>query len=124
MIDPNNPAFSLIERTCKKWSLAVLYALDSLPDDGTTLRNRDLKNSIVGIPEKSLTAALKKLEEDGLINRQFIPMKKSAQEGRSYRFEPDTFQRTDYCLTPKGRELMVIIKKLEAWADVHPTTDK
>lgn len=124
MIDPNNPVFSLIERTCKKWSLAVLCALDSLPDDGTTLRNRDLKNDIAGIPEKSLTSALKRLEEDGLINRQFIPKKKSAKEGRTYRFEPETFQRTDYCLTPKGRELMVVIKNLEGWANVQPASDK
>ena len=124
MIDPLNPAFSLFGRFSDKWSLSVLYALDSLPDDGSTMRNRDLKNSIEGIPEKSLTTALKRLENDGLIDRQFTPGKSSADRGRTYRFEPDTFQRTDYKLTTKGRELMGIIKKLEHWADTHLATTK
>jgi DNA-binding HxlR family transcriptional regulator len=89
----------------------VSRALDIIGDSWTILVLRDLfldgprkfqdfQESLAGISPNTLSARLKKLEHNGIIERRF------------YEQHPP---RAEYVLTDRGRELGPVMKSLREW---------
>ena len=89
----------------------VVRALDVIGDSWTLLILRDLfldgprkfqdfQVSLAGASPNTLSARLKKLEENGIIERRF------------YTEHPP---RAEYVLTERGRELGPVMKSLREW---------
>ena len=75
-----------------KWTLPVLLSLHS-----RLMRHSALRDCLGNVSNKSLSAALRQLERDGLVGRRVFAQ-----------IPP----RVDYWLTPLGDELMTIIAPL------------
>ena len=90
------PISEILSRVGDKWSVLVIAMLG----DGS-LRFGELKKRIGGISQKMLTSTLRGLERDGFVTRTVYPT-----------IPP----RVDYELTRLGRDLLVPVKALTAWA--------
>jgi DNA-binding HxlR family transcriptional regulator len=86
----------VLARIGDKWSVLVVSRLGKGP-----LRFNELRRSIGGISQRMLTLTLRGLERDGLITRTVFPT-----------IPP----RVDYALTALGRDLLVPVSALGAWA--------
>jgi DNA-binding HxlR family transcriptional regulator len=86
----------VLARIGDKWSVLVVSRLGE-----GALRFNELRRSIGGISQRMLTLTLRGLERDGLITRTAFPT-----------IPP----RVDYALTPLGRDLLVPVSALGAWA--------
>lgn len=62
---PNCPIRNILSRIGDKWSLLVLFTLET----NSTQRFKELQRNIPDISQKMLTATLKTLEADGLVKR-------------------------------------------------------
>lgn len=93
------PARTAIEIVANKWSVVTLYALADGPK-----RHSELVALSGGISRKVLTQTLRRLQDNGLIERQ------------RYAEAPP---RVEYRLTPLGRTLQEPIAALTEWAQVH-----
>ena len=91
------PSRLIISRLAKKWSMLALVALQEGPK-----RFGELRRRLEGVSQKTLTNALRGLEDDGLISRQV--------------FE-ETPLRVEYSLTPLGEDLAPLIGQIKAWAE-------
>ncbi|GAA3174128.1 MULTISPECIES: winged helix-turn-helix transcriptional regulator [Streptomyces] len=94
--DPNvcgvTAAIAVIEG---KWKTTLLWQLESGPHRPAELRRR-----VPGLTEKVLTQALREMEADGLVDRRVydvLPLK------------------TEYSLTPFGRDLAEALSPLSDW---------
>lgn len=94
---PNCPIRNVLSRVGDKWSMLVLFTLES----NDTQRFKELQRNIPDISQKMLTATLKMLEADGLIRREVFP-----------KVPP----RVEYSLTKKGKSLLPLIDNLLSWA--------
>mgnify|MGYP000892304523 FL=1 len=94
---PDCPVRNVLSRVGDKWSMLVLFTLESQP----SIRFKELQRSIPDISQKILTATLKMLEADGLINREAFP---------------EVPPRVEYSLTEKGKSLLPLIDALLSWA--------
>jgi DNA-binding HxlR family transcriptional regulator len=84
----------------RKWTLLIL--LELYKGRGHTRRFTELKNCLAGITQKVLSARLKELEREGLIEK---------------RLDETTFPvKSEYSLTQSGLEIINIIKDLKRWA--------
>lgn len=90
------PVRHLLQKIGGKWQVLIVSHLEPGPK-----RFSDLKRDIGGVTQKSLTAALRELERDGLIERTVTPT-----------IPP----RVDYALTPLGRTLLAPLNALTSWA--------
>lgn len=88
-----------------KYKMIILYCLMEFQ----VVRYNALKRYIKTISHKSLSAALKDLEKDGLIER------------KEYLQIPP---KVEYCLSDKGRSLMKILDQLCVWGEQHRDADK
>jgi len=88
-----------LDRIGDKWTVLVVGALEDGP-----LRYNEVRRAAEGISQRMLTLTLKQLERDGLVNRTMYPT-----------IPP----RVDYELTELGRNLMVPLRSLYAWAVKH-----
>lgn len=88
----------LIERYCNRWSLKVLFALESAGDD--TMRFRDIRDNSNCTSDKMLDKALTELCDDGLVKKNFYP---------------ENPRRPDYILTERGKSLLVLLHQLHDW---------
>jgi DNA-binding HxlR family transcriptional regulator len=86
----------VLARIGDKWSVLVVSKLG-----GGALRFNELRRSIGGISQRMLTLTLRGLERDGLITRTVFPT-----------IPP----RVDYALTALGRDLLIPVSALGAWA--------
>jgi DNA-binding HxlR family transcriptional regulator len=86
----------VLARIGDKWSVLVVSKLGAGP-----LRFNELRRSIGGISQRMLTLTLRGLERDGLITRTAFPT-----------IPP----RVDYALTALGRDLLIPVSALGAWA--------
>ena len=86
----------IFARVGDKWSVLVVSRLGEGP-----VRFNELRRSIGGISQRMLTLTLRGLERDGLITRTVFPT-----------IPP----RVDYELTALGRDLLVPVSALGAWA--------
>lgn len=94
---PNCPVRNVLSRVGDKWSMLILFTLESHP----TIRFKELQRNIPDISQKILTAMLKTLEADGLIKREVFP---------------EVPPRVEYSLTAKGLSLLPLIDNLLTWA--------
>jgi DNA-binding HxlR family transcriptional regulator len=85
-----------IELIGKRWSGAIIWALDDGP-----LRFAELKRAVPGLSDRLLSRRLRELETAGLITR-------SVEDGVPV--------RVSYGLTEKGRSLRPAIQSLRQWA--------
>jgi DNA-binding HxlR family transcriptional regulator len=90
------PTRQVINRIGDRWSLLVLYALES-----GTLRFQELRRVVDGISQKMLTQTVRALERDGLVTRTI------------YASVPP---KVEYSLTPLGRGLTQRIAAIREWA--------
>jgi DNA-binding HxlR family transcriptional regulator len=82
-----------------KWSVTILAELA----DGTH-RFNELLRHIDGISRRMLAATLRRLEQDGLVER---------------RVYPDVPVRVEYDLSPAGAELFAALTPLARWSLMH-----
>lgn len=113
------PSRTVIDVLANKW---VLYVLGLLRSADRPLRFGELKRSVEGVTQKSLTKTLRTLERDGLVDR------------RVYATVPP---KVEYRLTDLGREAGHLLLAIDAWAkqnaakvdaarttfDAHPPED-
>lgn len=94
---PNCPVRNVLSRVGDKWSMLILFTLESHP----TIRFKELQRNIPDISQKILTATLKTFEADGLVKREVFP---------------EVPPRVEYSLTAKGLSLLPLIDNLLTWA--------
>ncbi len=90
---------AVLDRIGNKWTVMVVGVLS-----GGALRFNQIMRAIGGVSHRMLTLTLRGLERDGLVTR------------RAYAEVPP---RVEYELTDLGRSLMVPLKELAAWGQVH-----
>jgi DNA-binding HxlR family transcriptional regulator len=93
------PQRELLDQLLDKWGQLVLTALCQRPR-----RFNELKRELDGITQKSLTQALRRLERNGLVERQVLEQRPIAVE---------------YRITPLGRTLDKPFLTLLAWTADH-----
>lgn len=96
----NCPVQRVLETIADKWSVIVIYALSKKE----IRRYSELQRMIGGISQKMLTQTLRKLERDGLVERQVYPV---------------VPPRVEYSLTPLGQTLTESLKVICQWAQLH-----
>lgn len=94
---PNCPIRNILLRIGDKWSMLVLYTLET--DEAK--RFKELQRNIPDISQKMLTATLKMLEADGLVKREAFA---------------EVPPRVEYSLSDKGKTLLPHINALISWA--------
>lgn len=94
---PNCPIRNVLSRVGDKWSMLVLFTLES----NNNQRFKELQRNIPDISQKMLTTTLKMLESDGLILRVAFS---------------EIPPRVEYSLTEKGESLLPLINNLISWA--------
>lgn len=94
---PNCPIRNVLSRIGDKWSMLVIFTLEN----NCCLRFKELQRCIPDISQKMLTATLKTLEADGLVQRKAFP---------------EVPPRVEYSLTDKGKSLLPHIDGLLSWA--------
>lgn len=94
---PNCPIRNILSRIGDKWSMLVLYTLET--DEAK--RFKELQRNIPNISQKMLTATLRMLEADGLVKREAFA---------------EVPPRVEYSLSDKGKTLLLHINALLSWA--------
>lgn len=94
---PNCPIRNILSRIGDKWSMLVLYTLET--DEAK--RFKELQRNIPDISQKMLTATLRMLEADGLVKREAFA---------------EVPPRVEYSLSDKGKTLLPHINTLLSWA--------
>ncbi|MBM4441783.1 MAG: helix-turn-helix transcriptional regulator [Candidatus Rokubacteria bacterium] len=93
------PVAKSLELVGERWTLLIVRDLL-----GGARRYQDLQASLPGIAPTLLSERLKAMEEHGLVTREFYS---------------DHPPRAQYVLTPRGRELGVVIGALATWGARH-----
>lgn len=93
------PHRELLDQVLDKWSLAVLNELCERPR-----RFNELRRLIPVVTQKSLTATLRKLERNGIVERVLLSSRPVAVE---------------YRITPLGKTLRLPIDVILQWATAH-----
>jgi DNA-binding HxlR family transcriptional regulator len=89
-----------VKYIARKWTLLVL--LELYKGEGHKRRFSELKSCLAGITAKVLSARLKELEREGLVERR-------ADDG--------SFPaKAEYSLTESGLEIVGIVKEMKRWA--------
>lgn len=86
----------ILSRVGDKWTVLVVNYLGNGP-----MRFNEMRRTVSGISQKMLTTTLRGLERDGFVTRTVFPT-----------IPP----RVEYELTDLGRELLVPVRALGAWA--------
>jgi DNA-binding HxlR family transcriptional regulator len=84
----------------RKWTLLIL--LELYKGINHTRRFSELKSCLPGITQKVLSARLKELEKEGLVENRV--------DGSSYPV------KSEYILTQSGLEIIDIVKGMKRWA--------
>jgi DNA-binding HxlR family transcriptional regulator len=93
------PTRLILDRIADKWTVLVVGRLAT-----GTKRFGELRRTIGGISQKSLTATLRALERDGLVAR------------RVYASVPP---KVEYSLTPLGLTVVDLLASIRGWAETH-----
>jgi DNA-binding HxlR family transcriptional regulator len=94
------PSRRLLNTIGDKWVSLVVVALGLRGP----LRYSELAGQIAGVSQKMLTQSLRSLERDGLVTRTVTPT---------------VPVRVDYELTPLGESLLVVLRHVKDWAEIH-----
>ena len=95
---PKCPVRNILSRIAGKWALLILISLGKKEGD---MRFSELAKAIPDISQRMLSATLRSLEADGLINRKAYP---------------EVPPRVEYTLTERARTLIPIIGTLVDWS--------
>jgi DNA-binding HxlR family transcriptional regulator len=101
IISPNYPTCpfrNIISRFGDKWSLLILYVLNSA---NAPMRFSELERSIPDISSRVLSSCLRALEADDLVSRKLYP---------------EVPPRVEYSLTELGLTLIPHLNALTQWA--------
>lgn len=93
------PVESTLEIIGGKWKGLVLFQLSL-----GTRRFGELKRTLTGVTQRTLTKQLRELEADGLVNRLVHPI-----------IPP----HVDYSLTSRGESLKPVLMELKRWGEKH-----
>jgi DNA-binding HxlR family transcriptional regulator len=93
------PQRELLDQVLDKWSLQVLNELCERP-----CRFSELRRLVPAVTQKSLTATLRRLERNGVIERVVLSTRPVAIE---------------YRITPLGKTLRPPVEEILAWARQH-----
>jgi DNA-binding HxlR family transcriptional regulator len=99
VFDPNCGSRRVLELIADKWTAIVVYALAR-----GTCRFGQLQRDVGGISQKVLTATLRDLERDGLVERKIYPV---------------VPPRVEYTLTPLGQTLTEPLAAICKWSEEH-----
>lgn len=94
------PVRNIVSRFSTKWGLLVI----AIVNDAATVRFSELRRHLPDISPKVLASTLKTLQADGIITKKVYA---------------EIPPRTQYTITPLGRELAAILGQLTAWALDH-----
>jgi DNA-binding HxlR family transcriptional regulator len=94
------PVASTLDIIGDRWAILILRDLFLRGAH----RFQDFEPTLPGLTPSVLSARLKSLESDGIIER------------RIYETHPP---RTEYFLTPKGRELGPVLRAIRSWGEKH-----
>jgi DNA-binding HxlR family transcriptional regulator len=89
-----------LERLASKWRVLVIYALLAGPQ-----RHAELRRRVAGITQKVLTATLREMEQDGLVERRVL--------------KETPPQHVEYALTTLGKTLQEPLAAICAWATAN-----
>ncbi|GAC69592.1 winged helix-turn-helix transcriptional regulator [Gordonia soli] len=89
----------LLDQVLDKWSLSVLNELCERP-----CRFSELRRAIPAVTQKSLTATLRRLERNGIVDRRLLSSRPVAIE---------------YRITPLGKTLRQPVEVLLEWVSEH-----
>src|SRR5207249_11535133 len=81
----------------RRWALAILWAAA----EAGAVRFNEFKQTLEGIPPRTLAARLNELEEAGVLERQVLDARPP---------------RVEYRLTDAGRRLGTLVDAMRAWA--------
>jgi len=81
----------------RRWVLAILWA----SAEAGAVRFNEFKQTLEGIPPRTLAARLAELEEAGILERRVLDTRPP---------------RAEYRLTEAGRRLRYVIEALDTWA--------
>ena len=93
------PHRELLDQVLDKWSLQILNELCEHPS-----RFSQLRRAIPAVTQKSLTATLRRLERNGIVERVLLSTRPVAVE---------------YRITPLGKTLRAPVEVILEWAVVH-----
>ncbi|MES9538858.1 MULTISPECIES: helix-turn-helix domain-containing protein [unclassified Actinomadura] len=93
------PHRELLDQVLDKWSLSVLNELCERP-----CRFNELRRAVPAVTQKSLTATLRRLERNGVVEREVLSTRPVAVR---------------YRITPLGKTLRHPVDVLLAWASEH-----
>jgi DNA-binding HxlR family transcriptional regulator len=93
------PIRVVLDRLGDQWSFLVLSALEQ-----GTWRFNELGREIADISKQMLSQTLRRLEQDGFVQRTLYA---------------EVPPRVEYCLTDLGRSFLVPMNQLINWADEH-----
>jgi DNA-binding HxlR family transcriptional regulator len=99
VLDKNCESRQALELISDKWTALIVYALVDGPR-----RHGDLRRTIDGISQKMLTQTLRRMEAEGLVDRDVLD-----------RVPP----HVEYSLTPLGRTLEQPLGAICEWAMGH-----
>ena len=99
IFNPDCPTRAVLDRIGDRWTVLVVLVLLS-----GTQRFGELRDKIVGVSPKVLTATLRALERDGLITRHVYA---------------EVPPRVDYTLTQLGRSLEIPLMAIREWAETN-----
>jgi DNA-binding HxlR family transcriptional regulator len=99
VFDPDCPTRLILDRIGDKWTVLAVLLLSNGP-----LRFTELRDGIGRVAPKVLTQTLRRLERDGLVSREVFA---------------EVPPRVVYTLTPMGESLIVPIRAVSDWAEVH-----
>ncbi|MET9579648.1 winged helix-turn-helix transcriptional regulator [Streptomyces sp. DT199] len=94
-----HPHREFLDQVLDKWSLSVLNELCERP-----CRFNDLRRAIPAVTQKSLTATLRRLERNGIVERVLLSSRPVAVE---------------YRITPLGKTMRQPIEVLLEWVATH-----
>lgn len=97
---PDCPIRHILARISDKWSLLVLYTLET----SGIMRFKALQRSIPDISQKMLTSTLRTLEMDGYVSRKVYA---------------EVPPRVEYALTERALSLLPHINALTDWAKAN-----
>jgi DNA-binding HxlR family transcriptional regulator len=81
----------------RRWALAILWA----SAEAGAVRFNEFKQTLEGIPPRTLAARLAELEEAGILERRVLDTRPP---------------RAEYRLTDAGRRLGTLVEAMHAWA--------
>lgn len=93
------PHRELLDQVLDKWSLGVLDELCERP-----CRFNELRRAIPAVTQKSLTATLRRLERNGVVEREIVSTRPVAVR---------------YSITPLGKTLRQPVDVVLEWASAH-----